>query len=396
MKTTTTTSRRRIRIIIVLLLLLLLLVIIQIIPLSSYLPETAESGSIKTKQQQQQDEEQEQQQRLWCPWAYSTISSTSTSSSFCNSSNLSSSLLTTSSSSLCNNNPCKRRWIIIISTGRSASTTLTWMIDMLPNIRMSGENNNLIGNINYALQQTLTKENFIINGNNNTYNNNNIKQQKTAWSHNPVSKRLLSCAVQNIFEAMNPKLLYDTTTTTNNNNNHNNTNDDNDNDIIGFKTIRLHKNTNIKSVVEFMKESFPCAKYVINYRSNINALLKSNKKYLKEFPNKTIEEYEQEIQTLYEIKNLLLQQQEQQQQSGAGGGGEEEEVVVKMIDSEEWTKNVTILNEEIVNWMGYSKECYFTKLLEYNTKHGYENGLTQQQEQQILVDSNKCRQQQQQ
>jgi hypothetical protein len=50
--------------------------------------------------------------------------------------------------SVCNNSqlckPCQRRFLIIFTVGRSASTTLTWMMDSLPGIRMSGENNDLL------------------------------------------------------------------------------------------------------------------------------------------------------------------------------------------------------------------------------------------------------------
>ena len=76
-----------------------------------------------------------------------------------------------------------------------------------------------------------------------------------------------------------------------------------------------------------------------------------------------------------------------------------------MIDSEQWTNNVTVLNKEIVDWMGYSRECYFTKLLEYNTRdEGYGNGLTKEEAKdyrggdddggggaEIMVDYNNCR-----
>lgn len=40
--------------------------------------------------------------------------------------------------------PCQHQFLMIFATGRSASTTLTWMLDELPGIQMSGENNQLL------------------------------------------------------------------------------------------------------------------------------------------------------------------------------------------------------------------------------------------------------------
>ena len=54
--------------------------------------------------------------------------------------------------------PCRRRFLIIITLGRTASTTLTWMMDLLPGVRMGGENK-AIENIQKMINAT-TSQNF--------------------------------------------------------------------------------------------------------------------------------------------------------------------------------------------------------------------------------------------
>ena len=89
-------------------------------------------------------------------------------------------------------NPCGRRWLIIVSMGRAASTTLMNQMWTLPQIHMGGENSGLFFNLNKAFDQTLTAKSF------------NETDRVAAWAHEPVSKELLSCSIQNALEAINP------------------------------------------------------------------------------------------------------------------------------------------------------------------------------------------------
>jgi len=61
-------------------------------------------------------------------------------------------------SDLCH--PCRRRFLILIATGRSASTTLTYMLNSLPGIRMSGENNDELKAIRRMIDNIRSKITF--------------------------------------------------------------------------------------------------------------------------------------------------------------------------------------------------------------------------------------------
>lgn len=119
---------------------------------------------------------------------------------------------------------------------------------------------------------------------------------------------------------------------------------------MGFKTIRLQHNKDLKAIVEFLQESFPCARFLVNYRSA--EALKQSWESL-DFTN---ERPEDAIERLKQIGHLLPESQ------------------TRFLNSTQWTRNITVLNE-VVKWMGYSEECYFTELLQYNTKR-YEHSKT--------------------
>lgn len=232
--------------------------------------------------------------------------------------------------------PCRRRWLIIISTGRSASTTLTHQLWRLPGIHMGGENNNLLGNLHNAFLHTTNRSNY--------------RKTKSgfgagAWVHEPLSKEMLACSVQNAFEAINPPPI----------------NIAEDDLILGFKTIRLQHNKDLKAIVEFLQESFPCARFLVNYRS-AEALKQSweSLDFTKARPGESLDftkaRAEDSIERLKQIGHLLPESQ------------------TRFLNSTQWTRNITVLNE-VVKWMGYSEECYFTELLQYNTKR-YEHSKT--------------------
>ncbi|KAG7362008.1 retrotransposon hot spot protein [Nitzschia inconspicua] len=321
--------------------------------------------------------------------------------------------------------PCKRRFLIIFSTGRSASTTLTWMMDSLPGVRMSGENNNLLKNEFYLYNTTFEKEHFGKSiGKRNSFGRNQIlpgslscilqntielitpptfpindteEEQstiigfKTVRSHiavNDDEMRLfvhflqenLPCArylinyrsdVQThvhslktnfywtgnitnqigeenddlmlLYKLLGPQQahLLDSTKWTKNQSS----------TIIGFKTIRAHtaKNRNeMEAFVKFLKEHLPCTRYLINYRSDTEAHLKSLKeafKWERTIAEKQVENEFQNLKLMYELLGPDLSY---------------------MLDSSEWTKDVRILNKAL-DWLGFGQDCHFPSLLEFNT-----------------------------
>jgi hypothetical protein len=133
------------------------------------------------------------------------------------------------------------------------------MLNLLPGVRMTGENNNLVGRFENLLKGS---------------SQDMLDGTGAAWFHNPIPKESWSCASQTLFAPSkldnNGELLERS----------------DENTILGFKTIRLfhdaiQKNGNTplsqlqvqeiaKNKVEMLNRLFPCARFVVNYQSDKN------------------------------------------------------------------------------------------------------------------------------
>jgi hypothetical protein len=217
------------------------------------------------------------------------------------------------------------------------------MLDSLPGIRMSGENNCALGTIHQMIDNIANNSHF-------------LAQQRhprgafdAAWGHNLVPEGAFACVAQHMIETINPPLLHE---------NLEPIQDDSDT-IVGFKTIRfLQKNFNISDndKVDYVKEHFPCSRVLVNIRSNTSeqALSYASKPFFRE-------RLAHDGETALEERNDRLR------------------LIAKLfgpqamlLDSSDWVSNVDILNR-VVQWLGFSESCYFQRLLEYNTK-GYAHG----------------------
>eukprot|EP00591_Stephanopyxis_turris_P001547 CAMPEP_0195510866 /NCGR_PEP_ID=MMETSP0794_2-20130614/3384_1 /TAXON_ID=515487 /ORGANISM="Stephanopyxis turris, Strain CCMP 815" /LENGTH=395 /DNA_ID=CAMNT_0040638373 /DNA_START=132 /DNA_END=1316 /DNA_ORIENTATION=+ len=146
--------------------------------------------------------------------------------------------------------PCRRRFLVLIATGRSGSTSLMNMLDFLPGVRMGGENNNTLHALN-TLMETFNLE------------HENWQDRSGAWKHGALSRASLSCAAQSFIEAITPppKGREDI---------------DDSSTIIGWKTIRFFDDwENDVDAAKFLMETFPCARVVINLRANTDEQSKS-------------------------------------------------------------------------------------------------------------------------
>jgi len=157
--------------------------------------------------------------------------------------------------------PCQRRFLLVIATPRSASTTLTWMLNELPGIRMSGENNNQLAAI-------LEMKNNVWNHSSFQHGNN----RKGAWGHNYIPHQTFACAAQATMEAINPPRLVEKTVIEDK--------ESEKHDIIGFKTIRFERgdDQHIVDMVEHVRDNFPCSRVVINISSNVTRQAESFKR----------------------------------------------------------------------------------------------------------------------
>ena len=242
-------------------------------------------------------------------------------------------------SAVCENSiickPCDRRYLIILATGRSASTTLTWMMDSLPGIRMGGENKDIISDMEHMFDDLRTDKAFVEGAN-----------VKDPWGHNQVYPGSYACAGQSIMEVINPPEDEATKEA---------------DLIVGFKiiTLQFFKQKQLKPYLDFLHEIFPCARFLVNIRSDVESQAQS------------VEKTFTKVNSDNEVADL--QDANQRYRKIAKDLGED----AFLLDSTEWTQNITVLNNA-VDWLGFHKSCHFKTLLEFNTEGwGYANGKTE-------------------
>lgn len=163
--------------------------------------------------------------------------------------------------------------------------------------------------------------------------------QKTAFGRNEIPEGSLSCILQNTMELITPPVFPVKDVP------------EEDSTIIGFKNIQSHIFENpeeMQTFVDFLKEHLPCARFLVNYRSDIQALAKSFEKNF-QWSGEIEKGIQEEIDSLKRLYEQLGPEQ------------------AYLLDSDMWTKNVTVLNEAL-HWMGYSQSCNFPEVLEFNTK----------------------------
>jgi hypothetical protein len=255
--------------------------------------------------------------------------------------------------------PCQRRWLIIVTTGRSASTTLTEMIDRLPGIRMTGENNNLVGRFENLLQD---------------WPQDMIDGTAPAWFHNPIPEESWSCASQTVFTTANPPKLVKSNSSIKNGDGEGEEplltleEGSDEQTILGFKTIRLFDNEIIQhtynltevqiqdiamNMFEALTRLFPCSRFVVNFRSDVTSQVISwQASFGATNPDEILKRLKLDNDLLHAFHNYSIIQRS------------------FLLDSTQWTRNITTFNE-MLDWLGYSKSCHFPAALEYNTQDGY-------------------------
>ena len=254
--------------------------------------------------------------------------------------------------------PCTRRYLVILSTGRSGSTTLNEMIQSLPGIRMSGENNGMLTHFYHAMSATRThfewnRGHLVIPG---------------PWRHNPVPPSAFACVTQQMVETINPPLLQDGNQTIVNA-------QEEKEDIVGFKTIRFppYYNASIVNETErqaffqdaaiFLNESLPCARFIISIRDaaahakSVQKAFDAGHAAFRSNLDEAIAESTRRNQDMMYFAQLL--------------GNEHR---VRVVDSTEWTKDISILNQLVSSWLGFSPACHFQQLFQMNTRRNYYQG----------------------
>ena len=277
------------------------------------LPFASDDSASSHRQRTTSDTDSDQHQSSWCP------------------------NVTCPNSHVCK--PCQRRFLIILAIGRSASTTLTWMLNSLPGVRMSGENNNQLRAIRVMIDNVRSHKDF-----------NRGVGEKGPWGHNPVPEGAFSCAAQHIIETINPSLSQ------------NESSYDDSDTIVGFKTIRflvgIKSKEDLRVWVRWVREHLPCTRFVVNIRSDVEAQVASvNKTFKKKLNTRNATEY--------------LQQANSQLRTVAQLFGKQ----AYLLDSSEWTKDISHLNR-LVQWLGFDQTCFFEELLELNIDR-YDHGRSE-------------------
>lgn len=250
----------------------------------------------------------------------------------------------------CNNSPqcqpCRQRFLIVIATGRSGSTTLTNMLDMLPNIRMAGENNGHLLFARDAMQSLHDSYDL---------NLESLDGVVGAWKHNPIPIQSTACPIQAMFESINPPTQDELIRLAKSED----TQKEKEETIIGFKTVRFHGPDFIdeftKDLIpsaDFLMETFPCARFIINIRGDVEKQVESWKNsFGLDLDGDEIRQYNK---WLINVAAHLGQDR------------------ARLLDMSEWSKRdnsgVEVLND-LIEWLGF-EDCKYDSLLHSN-KNGY-------------------------
>jgi hypothetical protein len=234
--------------------------------------------------------------------------------------------------------PCNRRHFLIISTARSGSTTLLRMFNALPNMRLSGENHNTLWFISQLTDNLLENRPNLLK--------HPVDKPIGPFSHNTIPRGSMGCIAQQITHNLNPPPLAVQQDKSKN------MEDYDDGLILGFKTVRLHKeNWTAMEAAKFLKEHFPCTKVLINYQTNVTHQYLSFK-HTFNHTGPSEDDNGPSIDKLEEINEFQEQLHNHLKQSS------------KLIDMDKWTKDVEILND-VVDWIGYEK-CRFKEIVHEN------------------------------
>ena len=245
----------------------------------------------------------------------------------------------------CNNSPicepCKQRFLFLFSTGRSGSTSLLSTLNLLPNVRLSGENNNAFVHQFYMQQRLNQTEDYFID---------DVEVNSSSWIHNPIPSQSMACPVQQLLSTINPPsqsfLRRDYLTRKDLEKHEQST-------IIGAKMIRVQNGIwTWQEAVQFYKRHFPCARYIINIREVEGSFQSMRKRgWFKNLSDDQLRErMAKENEFLTSFANVMGDNR------------------AKLILMDKWSKDVGVLNNAI-NWIGY-QDCSLDSILHEN-KNGY-------------------------
>jgi len=258
--------------------------------------------------------------------------------------------------------PCKRRFLFILATGRSGSTSLLRMFNELPNVRLSGENYNILFRASelfkviledypehFVDEETMKEGYFMHNA-----------VENGPFMHNAIPLGSFSCVMQNFLTALNPPDLTSLM----------NLDDSDDEDsplstdkgiaeeertILGIKEIRLQNEDLLEwtpeEATKFLNAYFPCSRFIINISYRYVRQSKTMKKHL---IGKTDGLKRTEVKEVIKRENDFLTELSSLLGSDSA----------KLLNVNEWSEDVSIIND-VVDWLGF-ENCKFNSIVHEN------------------------------
>jgi len=254
----------------------------------------------------------------------------------------------------CNNTPlcqpCLRRFIFEISIGRSGSTTVLDMLNMLPDVRLAGENENLLKLVEHMIWSLENDKLVDLYGKH--FASNNFHDH---W-HYKSPYNSLACPAQKFIEAIDPPMLFEE---------HLKPKEDwkrkpdaaeiykeDAKTIIGFKSVRFRGNINL------MVRIFPCSRFIFTIRTDLEAQAKSawwkddsKTEFFREEGQSTLEYLKDANQKLLDMAQFL---------------GSQRAFVLKL---EEWKSDITVF-DKLAEWLGFV-DCKYKMIPHANANGGY-------------------------
>jgi len=169
------------------------------------------------------------------------------------------------------------------------------------------------------------------------------------FHHNPIPQQSMACVMQRLQAYLDPpptevlQML--------NKPGHPSLEEYESSMITGAKLVKLPEGDwDPSTAATFFKENFPCARFIVNYRSDVGAQLKSFHEAFKwkEASAHTVNDFTKFIEAFAEAM------------------GPERSM---LIDMEKWKADVSVLNK-VVEWLGY-EGCGFKNIVHMN-HDGYE------------------------
>lgn len=214
------------------------------------------------------------------------------------------------------------------------------MMNQLPSIRISGENFNLM----YNLEQIYKDYKILKDDENKSWG---------AFYHEVIPEQSIACSLQSVLNALNP-VPMDVLSKMNSELALRYYNQDM---ILGAKILTVQEafldkeqDKSLQELVaeatEFFSQMFPCSKFIVNVRSDVTAQITSQ----------TNLGWDSRGEERLMLENQFLMQFAENMGNQA-----------TLIDMAQWRENVNVLND-VVSWLGF-QQCQFSQLLHAND-HG--------------------------